>query len=102
MLKKILAVFSTLCIASAAAAVDLNQASEADLDGIKGIGPATTRLIMAERKKAEFTSWGDFIKRVNGMGPKNALKYSAQGLTIEGATYQGAGNSFSGTGKTRQ
>ena len=45
---------------------------------------------MAERKKAEFKSWEDLIARVKGFGPKTAVKFSAEGLTVGGATYQGA------------
>ena len=45
---------------------------------------------MAERKKAEFKNWDDLIARVKGFGPKTAAKFSAEGLTVGGATYQGA------------
>ncbi len=75
---------------AALAAVDVNNATEAELDGLKGIGPVTTRLIVAERKKAEFKNWGDFIARVKGVGKKTAAKFSAEGLTVNGASYQGS------------
>lgn len=39
MLKKILAILAMLYAAAAFAAVDVNKASAADLDGVKGIGP---------------------------------------------------------------
>ena len=90
MFKKLLAFIAAMSIFAAFAAVDVNKASEAELDGIKGIGPATTRVIVAERKKAEFKSWEDLIARVKGFGPKTAVKFSAEGLTVGGATYQGA------------
>ena len=99
MLKKLPVFLAFLCIASVCAAVDVNQASEAELDAIKGVGPATTRMIMAEREKAAFTSWNDFIKRVKGMGPKNAINYSAQGLTVGGNVYTGVKNAGTGAGK---
>ncbi len=102
MFKNLLALFAALSIASAFAAVDVNQASEAELDGIKGIGPATTRLIIAERDKAQFKGWDDFIKRVKGMGGKNAIKYSANGLTVGGAPYTGATNARSGVSKASE
>ena len=99
MLKKLLAIAATLSLSTAFAAVDVNQASEAELDGIKGFGPATSRLIVAEREKVEFRNWDDFIRRVKGMGPKNVVKYSAQGLTVGGAAYAGAKKTSTGADK---
>lgn len=90
MFKKLLAFLAALSVFAACAAVDVNKASEAEIDGIKGIGPATTRLIMAERQKAEFKSWEDFIARVRGVGAKSAAKFSADGMTVGGTSYQGA------------
>ncbi|NDP63424.1 helix-hairpin-helix domain-containing protein [Polaromonas sp.] len=87
MLKQLLAFFTALSFSTAFAAVDVNQASEAELDGIKGVGPATSRLIVAERKKSEFKSWADFIGRIKGLGDKSAAKLSTQGLTVGGAAY---------------
>jgi competence protein ComEA len=90
MFKKLLAFFAAMSLVAAFAAVDVNKASEAELDGIKGIGPATTKLIVTERKKGEFKNWEDFVTRVKGVGDKNAAKFSAEGLTVGGATYSGA------------
>lgn len=72
------------CLA-ASAAIDLNNASVADLDGIKGIGPAVSARILDERKKGSFKDWNDFIARIKGIGPANAARFSAEGLTINGA-----------------
>ncbi len=93
MFKKILAFFAAMSLVAAFAAVDVNKATEAELDGIKGIGPVTTKLIVAERKKGEFKSWADFVARVKGVGDKSAAKFSAEGLTVGGAAYTGAGAS---------
>jgi competence protein ComEA len=90
MFKKLLTFLATLSVFTAFAAVDVNKASEAELDGINGIGPATTRQIVAERQKGEFKSWEDFMTRVKGIRAKRATKFSAEGLTIGGASYQGA------------
>lgn len=90
MFKKLLAFFAAMSLFAAFAAVDVNKASEAELDGIKGVGPVTTRLIVAERKKSEFKSWEDFIGRVKGIGAKSAAKFSAEGLTVGGASYSGS------------
>ena len=91
MFKKILAFFAAMSLVAAFAAVDVNKATEAELDGIKGIGPVTSKLITAERKKGEFKNWNDFVTRVKGVGDKNAAKFSAEGLTVGGAAFTGAG-----------
>ena len=90
MFKKILTFFAAMSLVAAFAAVDVNKGSEAELDGIKGIGPATSKQIMAERKKAEFKNWDDLISRVKGLGEKTAVKLSEGGLTVGGASYKPA------------
>lgn len=90
MFKKLLAFFAAMSLVAAFAAVDVNKATEAELDGIKGIGPVTTKLIISERKKGEFKNWDDFVTRVKGVGDKSAAKFSAEGLTVSGASYPGA------------
>ena len=90
MIKKILAVVAMLYAAVAFAAVDVNKATAAELDGIKGIGPGISTKILDERKKGNFKDWNDFIERVKGVGEGNAAKFSAEGMTVGGAGYKGA------------
>jgi len=90
MLKKILAIVAMLYAAVCFAAVDVNKATAAELDGIKGIGPAMSSKILDERKKSNFKDWPDFVARVKGVGEKNAAKFSAEGLTVNGAALTGA------------
>lgn len=90
MLKKILAVLAMLYAAACFAAVDVNKATAAELDGIKGIGPAISGKILDERKKGSFKDWQDFIDRVKGVGEGNAAKFSTEGLTVNGAAFKGA------------
>ena len=90
MFKKLLAFFAAMTVAVAFAAVDVNKATPAELDGIKGIGPSISAKIVDERKKGNFNSWEDFIERVKGIGEGNAAKFSAEGLTVGGAGYKGA------------
>jgi competence protein ComEA len=86
------------CIASLAilffsttgfAAVDVNQASEAELDGLKGIGPALSGKILEARQQGPFTSWQDLMRRVKGIQPKSAARLSEAGLSVNGAGYPG-------------
>ena len=87
----LLALVTALSLSTAFAAVDANKATAAELDSVKGIGPVTSRMIMAERKKGEFKNWADFIGRVKGLGERSAAKFSAEGLTVSGAAYTGLG-----------
>ncbi|MBP8226264.1 MAG: helix-hairpin-helix domain-containing protein, partial [Acidovorax sp.] len=50
MLKKILTILAMLYAAASFAAVDVNKATAAELDGIKGIGPGLSGKIIEERK----------------------------------------------------
>jgi competence protein ComEA len=71
--------------ASAWAVVEINTADQAALDGIAGIGPATSKAILEERKKnGHFRDWADLEKRVRGIGEKNSVKLSAAGLVVNG------------------
>jgi competence protein ComEA len=92
MLKKLLAIIAFLFYAATAFAAnaDANTASAADLDALKGIGPAISGRIIDARKQGPFKDWNDFIARVKGIGNKNAAKFSAEGLTVGGASYSGA------------
>ena len=89
MLKKILTTTALLFSLSSFAAVDVNKASAAELDGIKGIGPSLSGKILKERNKGNFKDWPDLMHRVSGMGEKSSAKFSAQGLTVNGSGYQG-------------
>lgn len=89
MWKKLLAALAMCCAAAVAmAAIDVNKATEADLDGLKGIGPVTSKLILNERKKGAFKDWQDFIDRVKGVGESRAAKFSEEGLTVNGQAFK--------------
>lgn len=89
MLKKILAVVAMLYAAASFAAVDVNKATAAELDSVKGIGPSISTKILDERKKGSFKDWQDFIERVKGIGEGNAARFSAEGLTVNGSDFKG-------------
>jgi competence protein ComEA len=90
MLKRILAALMALFAAAAFAAVDVNKASQADLETIKGIGPAISAKILDARKSGAFKDWPDLITRVSGIGETNAAKFSEAGLTVGGTSYKDA------------
>ncbi len=90
MIKKIIAGMLALFAAAAFAAVDANKATQAELEAIKGIGPAVATKILDERKKGAFKDWNDMVERVKGVGEGNAAKFSTEGLTVNGAGFKGA------------
>ena len=90
MLNKLVAALAALLAASAFAAVEANEATQADLETVSGIGPTISASIVAERKKGDFNDWSDFLDRVHGIGARSAAKLSAGGLTVNGKPYGGA------------
>jgi CrcB protein len=91
MFKKIAAALASMMFAFAAfAAVDVNKGTEADLDGIRGVGPTMSKRILDARKEGEFKSWDDFMARVKGVKAKKAAKLSADGLTVNGEPFNAA------------
>jgi len=89
MFKKLLTLLLALFAAAAFAAVDVNKATQADLESIKGIGPVISTKILDERKKGgPFKDWDDVIARVKGIGEGNAAKFSGDGLTVNGAAFK--------------
>ena len=73
-----------------ALAVDVNKASQAELESIRGVGPAMSGRILEARKAGPFKDWADVVERVPGIGPGNAARLSQGGLTVAGAAYAGA------------
>lgn len=93
MMKKLLLAIATLVttMGFALAQVDVNKADQAALDGVKGIGPAKSKMILDERSKGgQFKDWTDFETRVKGIGAKNAAKLSQAGLQVNGQSKAGA------------
>lgn len=89
MWKQLLAAVLAFAAAASMAAVDVNKATVADLDSIKGIGPGTSAKILEARQKAPFKNWDDLISRVPGIGEKRAAKLSSEGLTVQGEDFKG-------------
>jgi len=87
MLKAVCALVLAFATAAAFAVVDANKATQAELESVKGIGPAVSQRILDERRKREFSDWADFIARVKGVGEAGAKRYSDGGLVVNGAAY---------------
>ncbi|WP_186105027.1 ComEA family DNA-binding protein [Burkholderia gladioli] len=87
MLKKILVVAMWFAgLTQAWAAVDVNQANDEALRGIKGIGPAKARAIVEEREAhGPYKDTADLARRVSGIGEKSVERLVAEGLTVGAA-----------------
>ncbi|CAN7734190.1 helix-hairpin-helix domain-containing protein [Pseudorhodoferax sp. LjRoot39] len=77
-----------LVLAAPAWALEVNQASAAELDGLRGVGPGLSTPMLEERAKAPFRDWADLMARIKGIGPGNAARFSAQGLRVNGQAYE--------------
>jgi competence protein ComEA len=87
MLKKLVGLVAALAASAAFAAVDINKADQAALETVKGLGSSLSTRILEERKKGAFKDWGDLVERVRGIGEANAARFSAGGLTVNGASF---------------
>jgi len=93
MFKKLFYAIAALMLSMglAFAQVDVNKASQAELDGVKGIGPAISKQIVDERAKGgSYKDWSDLETRVKGIGAKNSAKMSEAGLRVGGQSKSGA------------
>jgi len=78
---------SLLMGAPAHAELEINQATEAQLDSLLHVGPALSQKILSQRQQSPFADWADLIHRVPGIGPRRARQLSHQGLTVQGQAY---------------
>jgi competence protein ComEA len=88
MFRQLIATLLAALALNAFAAVDVNQASQAELESVKGIGPGLSTKILDARKTASFKDWNDLVDRVSGVGPGNANRFSQAGLTVAGKTFE--------------
>ena len=68
-------------------ALEINQANEAELDSIKGMGPAMTRKVLIARAEKPFANWKDLMLRVSGIGKAKAKDFSDQGVLVNGQSF---------------
>ena len=76
-----------LMFCHAALALDINQANEAELDSVKGMGPSLSAKVLAARSQGTFKDWADLMRRVSGIRKNKAQQFSEQGLTVNGQPF---------------
>ena len=99
MSKPILVAIAAALAATAAWAVDVNRATRAELEAVRGLGPGIVSTILDERQQGPYRDWPEFVRRVKGVKEATAVKLSAAGLTVGGAAYAGAAPAASAAGK---
>jgi competence protein ComEA len=67
---------------------ELNTANQAELEMVKGVGPALSALVLQQRESRLFRDWDDTITRLPGIGPARARKLSDAGLRVNGSPYE--------------
>jgi hypothetical protein len=67
----------------AAGAVDANVASRAELESIRGIGPAIAARIVAERERGPYADLQDLRDRVRGVGAASLRRMAEAGLRVD-------------------
>jgi competence protein ComEA len=90
MFRTLFVVLAAAFALNAFAAVDVNRASQAELETVKGIGPGLSTKILKARETGAFRDWNDMVERVGGIGHGNASRFSQAGLTVGGAAYDPA------------
>ena len=76
-----------VCAHLSVLALEINQANEAELDSIKGMGPAMMRKVLNARAEKPFINWKDLMSRVTGMGKNKAQHFSDQGVLVNGLAF---------------
>ena len=76
-----------LMLCHTAFALDINQANEAELDGVKGMGPSLSAKVLTARSHGPFKDWADLMQRVSGIRQNKAQQFSNQGLTVNGQPF---------------
>lgn len=78
---------ASLCTCVVASGLDINQASQSELERLRGVGPQLSTRILAAREGRPFSDWEDLRERVPGLGPVQSARLSREGLTVAGAAY---------------
>ena len=78
------AVLAFVSLGVTASPINVNTATQSELESIKGIGPSKAKTIISERLDGgHFQDANDLQKRVRGIGVKSVEKMVDNGLTIE-------------------
>lgn len=80
--RAIVAIALGIGFAGAAIALDANTATQAELETIRGVGPALSARIVEARRARPFTDLDDLKARVRGIGDANLRRMREAGLAV--------------------
>lgn len=86
------AVLLLFALTHGAFALELNEATRAQLEQLNGVGVAMADRILVERERAPFKDWEDLARRVKGMRGARIERLQAQGVTVNGIAGSRAGH----------
>ncbi|MCO5107411.1 MAG: helix-hairpin-helix domain-containing protein [Burkholderiaceae bacterium] len=81
-LRAIAALALGFSVAGAALALDANTATQAELETIRGVGPALSARIVEARRARPFDDLDDLKARVRGIGDANLRRMREAGLSV--------------------
>jgi competence protein ComEA len=61
------------------AQLEINRASQAELETLRGVGPQLSARILQAREDRPFNDWEDLRRRVAGFGPAQSARLSREG-----------------------
>lgn len=62
--------------------MDLNQATRAEIEAVRGVGVELTDRLLAARERGPFQDWGEARKRVKGLGKRALMGFAEAGFHI--------------------
>ena len=74
-------------LAAPAEALELNTASQAELERLRGIGVERSERLLQARGERPFADWDDLRRRVPRLGEKVCRELSDQGLRVNGQAW---------------
>lgn len=78
----LMVIWATPGLAEVRLSIEINTASDEQLQSLRGIGPAMAGRILAERARAPFKSLADLDERVKGVGTITLRRWVADGLVL--------------------
>lgn len=86
MLRRLALLLSCALGCGGAFAVEVNEANQAQLEMVKGVGTTlSAQILEARTQQGPFKDWADLMARVKGLRAVRAAQLSSAGLTVNGA-----------------
>lgn len=64
--------------------VDLNQATRAEIEAVRGVGVELAERVLSARAHGPFRNWGDARRRVKGLGKRAMAGFAEANFHIAG------------------